>query len=211
LVLLSSNTWGWYDSQDLTTITKDGSNKVSGWDDKSGNGNDLTQAAANQQPTWSTDGITGDGIEDNLKSAVTTLEQPEFIYALVKQITWTAGDCIMDGSSRNTLRLNQNTITPNIRARVGSTTSVQNSNFPINTWSILRVLIDGEDSFIQVDETDALSIDVDSDDMNGLTILAWGGGGGGWSNVVFKEFFVRSTQDSEHNQTILYNYLKSKM
>ncbi len=43
----------WLDSTDATTITKDGSNKVSLWKDKSGSGNNATQSDAAKQPTYS--------------------------------------------------------------------------------------------------------------------------------------------------------------
>jgi len=42
----------WLDASDLTTITKDGSNYVSAWADKSGNGRNVTQATGSAQPSW---------------------------------------------------------------------------------------------------------------------------------------------------------------
>ena len=42
----------WWDFSDIDTITKDGSDKVSQVDDKSGNGYDLVQATASGQPLW---------------------------------------------------------------------------------------------------------------------------------------------------------------
>jgi hypothetical protein len=44
---------GWYDGQDSSTLTVVGSN-ISQWDDKSGAGNDVTQATGADQPTIST-------------------------------------------------------------------------------------------------------------------------------------------------------------
>lgn len=40
----------WVDASDLSTLTIDGSNNVSQWDDKSGNGNHATQGIAADQP-----------------------------------------------------------------------------------------------------------------------------------------------------------------
>lgn len=54
LVAFSPLTYGpdvWYDSNDLTTITRDASNNVSQWDDKSGNGNHATQGIGADQPS----------------------------------------------------------------------------------------------------------------------------------------------------------------
>lgn len=42
----------WLDASDITTITKDGSDNVSQWDDKSGNGNNATQGTAARQPLY---------------------------------------------------------------------------------------------------------------------------------------------------------------
>jgi hypothetical protein len=42
----------WLDADDATTITKDGSNKVSAWNDKSGNAKHATMATASRQPTY---------------------------------------------------------------------------------------------------------------------------------------------------------------
>ena len=43
----------WYDATDFNFVTKDGSNLVSNWGDKSGNSNDAT-ATAGDRPTWQT-------------------------------------------------------------------------------------------------------------------------------------------------------------
>ena len=42
----------WLDADDATTFTKDASDLISQWDDKSGNGNDVTQASGALQPTF---------------------------------------------------------------------------------------------------------------------------------------------------------------
>ena len=42
----------WYDAADAGTITKDGSNLVSQWNDKSGNRNHATQGTGTKQPTY---------------------------------------------------------------------------------------------------------------------------------------------------------------
>jgi len=49
----------WLDATDASTITLDGSNNVSQWDDKSGNARHATQAAALNRPTYLSSGING--------------------------------------------------------------------------------------------------------------------------------------------------------
>jgi hypothetical protein len=49
----------WLDAQDLASITKDGSNLVSQWSDKSGNAKHAVQATPANQPTYNTTGLGG--------------------------------------------------------------------------------------------------------------------------------------------------------
>lgn len=49
----------WWDAADASTITKDGSNLVSAWTDKSGNSRDLAQATGTNQPTWTASVLNG--------------------------------------------------------------------------------------------------------------------------------------------------------
>ncbi|CAB4213862.1 Concanavalin A-like lectin/glucanases superfamily [uncultured Caudovirales phage] len=52
----------WLDASDATTITKDGSNLVSQWNDKSINGYNATQATGAKQPTYTAAGISGKSV-----------------------------------------------------------------------------------------------------------------------------------------------------
>jgi len=54
----------WLDASDLSTITMDGSNYVSQWDDKSGNGNDATQTNATYRPIYDDTNISINFNED---------------------------------------------------------------------------------------------------------------------------------------------------
>jgi len=50
---------GWWDGADASSVTRDGSNLVSQWSDKSGNGRHLTQSDAARKPTYSTAAVNG--------------------------------------------------------------------------------------------------------------------------------------------------------
>ena len=64
----------WLDADDVSTITLNGSN-VSQWNDKSGNGRNVSQATAANQPTYTPSGLNGrpavvfDGVNDYLAAA----------------------------------------------------------------------------------------------------------------------------------------------
>jgi hypothetical protein len=68
----------WLDASDTATITKDGSNVVSQWNDKSVTGRNMSQGTAIFRPTYTANvlnskaGITFDGINDYLTSSTTT-------------------------------------------------------------------------------------------------------------------------------------------
>lgn len=49
----------WLDANDISTITKDGSDNVSQWNDKSGNAYHLIQSTASQQPNYTTGVVNG--------------------------------------------------------------------------------------------------------------------------------------------------------
>lgn len=65
----------WLDGDDIYSMTKDGSNKVSQWNDKSGNNNHAVQATWDNQPVFTPNGISGrwslifDGSNDFLSIA----------------------------------------------------------------------------------------------------------------------------------------------
>lgn len=67
----------WLDANDSSTVTKDGSNKVSAWADKSSSADNAIQASGTAQPVYSTtslnslSGITFDGTDDTIERNVT--------------------------------------------------------------------------------------------------------------------------------------------
>ena len=82
----------WLDASDDTTITKDASNFVSQWDDKSGNGNNMAQATSANQPVWTQGSISGksvirfDGTDDNMSVQTNAFsgDQEYTVFAIFK-------------------------------------------------------------------------------------------------------------------------------
>jgi hypothetical protein len=62
----------WLDAEDTDSITLNGST-VSQWSDKSGNGNNVTQATASAQPAYTAGAVTFDGVNDALIAATSIL------------------------------------------------------------------------------------------------------------------------------------------
>lgn len=140
--LYDGNTVAWYDynASTATMSIYDPSTTVLRWNDQLGSGRDLIQNTSTARPTWSSNGVLFDGIDDYLKAAAFTYNQPEMIYIVLKQVTWTLNDRILDGNTNGAGELRQTNVTPGIRI-LAPTTMTSNTNLAVNTLGIVRVLI----------------------------------------------------------------------
>ena len=83
----------WLDAADANTITLNGSN-VSQWNDKSGNGINLSQATAAFQPTYVTDllngksGVRSDGSDDKLIAATGFAAESVMVFMVERWLEW---------------------------------------------------------------------------------------------------------------------------
>jgi len=116
VVALSPQAWFRYGVG--ITVTGAG---VSTWADQSGNGRDLLQGTDTNRPALQADSsILFDGVDNFLKTAGFTFNQPETVYVVFKAITFTDGDTILDGNAGNDLRLFQVDPEPGISGFAGS-------------------------------------------------------------------------------------------
>lgn len=91
---LSLNPTLWLDGNDESTITKSGSDEISQWDDKSGNGNNATQGTVIQQPNFTTSAIGSnsaplfDGSNDKMETSLGwTFQFHLFVVARPQSVT----------------------------------------------------------------------------------------------------------------------------
>ncbi len=100
----------WLDADDAGTITKDASDFVSQWDDKSGEGNDVSQATGSKQPKWidnvqnSKPIIRFDAIDDFLNRTTFVngaLTQPNTVFVVCKMpdTTTATNGFVFDGNT----------------------------------------------------------------------------------------------------------------
>lgn len=210
LILKDGNTVAWYDSQLLSTITKDGSDFVSAWNDKLGSGHDLLQAVGTNQPKWfSVNGILFDGVDNFMKTAAFTLIQPEMIYMVFKQVTWISNSRVFDGNLVNSGILRQVVATPQIGVFAGSA-STKSSDLALNTYGIARVLFNGASSKFIVNNNIPITGDFGAANLGGFILGSNAGGGVNHSNIQVKEIILRKVADSATDEQNIYNYLSKK-
>lgn len=210
-VLEDGNTVAWYLASDLATITKDGSNFVSRWNDKLASGRDLIQATGTNQPLWNAIGITFDGIDNLMKSAPFVWEQPVIIYAVINQVTWSYVDRIWTGdviSNTNAFYANTQFNVPN-KMNFYSGASILTSGLTENTWGIIRVLYNGASSKVIINNGTPTTGNIGASNGNGFTLAAQGGGGAP-ANIIVKEIILRNIADSTDFETSLYNVIKRR-
>jgi hypothetical protein len=144
----------WLDASDTSTITEVGG-AVSQWDDKSGNGNDLSQGTALAQPTSGTRTINSlnvidfDGSNDRLTITGWTVSQPVTVFAVVEKDVDTNGRIFQSGIIGSILAGEQ----PFSYAGLGGGVFGTSGDAADNTPHIMRFTFNGASSFIHVDGT----------------------------------------------------------
>ena len=172
-------------------------------------GNHLLQATGVAQPLWSAaNGILFDGVADFLRCIPFVFIQPEFIYFVGRQITWTGADYIYDGeAAANTGALYQQAFTPELKADAGGASGA-NNNLALNTFGIIRCLFNGANSLLQINQTVAVIGNFGAANMGGF-VLGINGLSVAWSNIEVKEIILRRSADNAAVQLQIYNYLRN--
>ena len=203
----------WFDAQDLTTVTKDGSNLVSQWRCKLGTGHDLNYTPTYDKGVWSVNGILfPKTTNQHMKTAAFTWNQPEFIYLVMKQVTWTSMNYIIDGNTAATGAIIQYNTTPKLWPYAGAGSTPEAGNLAVNTLGIIRVRFNGATSKLQINGNAAFTGNIGAANMGGFN-LAKQGGGTSYSNIQVQEIIGRNVDDSAGggaDETYIYNYLKAK-
>jgi hypothetical protein len=194
----------------LTTITKDGSNLVSKWNDKLAGVNNIEQATSTKMPVYSESGglsFNSDSVDDYLRK-IFTVNQPLTIYMLVRQNTWTQKYILGMG----TIFLQQVGFDPGgIKIYGGSAYSAENSRLYIGSMSLVRMIFNGATSKLQVNKSLATS---GSYGTSALGRIALANSSASTpttgANISVKELLVRNIEDTPENYDLIYDYLIAK-
>lgn len=209
LIIEDGNTVAWFDHDYIPSITMDAALRVSQWNDRLGSGHDLLQANGADQPLWSfANGVLFDGVSEYMKCVGFPFVQPEFIYFVGRQVTWTFTDRIFDGNIDSGGASIQSAITPEINLYAGNVASI-NNNFILNIFAILRCLFNGVNSSLQVNQTAPTLGNCGVANMNGFTLGSRGSTLSFYSNVQVKEIILRNVADGVGVQAQIYNYLQT--
>jgi hypothetical protein len=190
------------------TVTGQG---VSQWDDQSGNGRHLKQATDGARPTKNADNsILFNGTDEFLKCDAFTLNQPETVYILFKQVAWTSNAYVHDGNGLATMLLQQHTTTPQLRAYAGLGVGPNaNTALTIDTYGVVSSVYNGASSSIQVNNGTVTTGDAGASNAGGFTLAARATGDLDFSNIEVKEVILFAAAHDTATRARVIRYLMS--
>lgn len=181
---------------------------VSQWDDQSGNARHLKQATATNQPAVQSDNsILFDGVDNYLKCDAFTLAQPETVYLLFKQVTWTLNDVLFDGNTLSSGRMLQSATTPRIRI-LGSSATSEDANLAVNTYGAVASVFNGATSLTHVNLSTPVTGNVGTGDMSGFTLGA-NGTPSVFGHIQVKEALIYADAHDATQRARVINYLNA--
>ena len=138
---------------------------------------DLYQGTAANQPilTIAASGnyLTFDGSNDYLKAAAFALAQPETVYFVGSQVTWTINEAIYDGNAAGQrMNLYQSTTTPGLNLNGGTSGNVQNANLAVATNGIVTAVFNSASSSMRINRGAAVTGDAGTNSAAGFTLGA---------------------------------------
>lgn len=181
---------------------------VSQWDDQSGNGNHLKQATGTNQPTVQGDGsILFDGVDNFLKADAFTLVQPETVYILFKQITWTSSDRIYDGNTVNSGILYQTGTTPSLVMFAG--TNLTEVDLAVDTYGIVSAVFNSTSSVLQLNNDSPVTGDAGTANMGGFVLGTKSDASVGFSHIQVKEVLIYSAAHDAATRAKVISFLQN--
>jgi len=217
--------YAWYDASDSSTITKDGSNKVSKWTDKSGNSLgsnlDLLQSTGGDQPTWTdadrngkpTLNFSGAYMKTDTSVTIASESQPTTYFFVTK--TDANGERVMlDGSygsnsNYDDWRQNMGKSGSNYWFVDGGTTSTTAS---ADTWYYGTAIFNGSSGKLNINGTTiSSSLATGSRQMRMGTLGSWSDGSSSqrWEGK-FAEIIMFNKLLSDTEIADVEEYLKEK-
>lgn len=151
--------------------------------------------------------VYGDGVDDYMKTASFSLSQPETVYFVGQQVSWTSNDKFYDGNGvgqQTPLGQVSGGASPQLEIFAGSALG-PNSNLPLQLGGVVTAIFNAGASGLRVNRLATLAGAVGAQNSSGFTVFSkYDGSAPG--NVTASELILYATaQDAgTQNQVILY-------
>jgi hypothetical protein len=169
-------------------------------------GNHVSQPTAASRPV----NQVFDGSNDFMKAAAFTFNYPKYLYIVVKAITWTNGDYIVDGNTTDTMAIRQWSSTPLITYG-GASYPGTYTELTLNNVHLVRVVFaqTTPTPLCQVDGNTVINGSTGNTNAAGLTIGSKGTPAS-YANIQFYEGIWRTNVGATNYDQSIRNYLKRK-
>jgi hypothetical protein len=152
---------------------------------------------------------TFDGLNDFMKTPPFPLSQPESVYFVGSQVTWSSGDGLFDGNSASERMLvgqRSGGSSPQIVMYNGSTLSDPNTDLSISDRGVIRAVFNGSSSLLAVNKGSGITSNMGSVNGNGFTVGALYSGANP-ANITFCEALLAARADDDALQLRIADYL----
>lgn len=151
-----------------------------------------------------------DGVNDFLTTGSFVLNQPQTIYLVGRQVSWTVQDVIFDGNTNNSCKLYQQNTSPGFNATAGNVSFVgTNNNWPIATNAIVTFVVNGSTSSTSVNRTTPTLGNAGSGVSNGFTLGAEANLSN-FANMTISEILIFNQLLSPAQDAVVLGYLNEK-
>lgn len=175
---------------------------------------DLYQGTVGSQPLYglATRTLTFDGVDDFLKTAAFTLNQPTTVYFVGSQVTWTDNEYIFDGGTADTLILRQlanGGASPRVSLYAGNT-ACELDTWAVGQKALISSVFNGASSSIRRNADTAVTGNPLTLSAGGFTLGSSASGSSRFSNFTVNEIAIYNTAHTAAQQAQFWQYAKRK-
>lgn len=149
------------------------------------------------------------GTSHFMKCSAFTLNQPETVYMVLKQITWTNTDFIFDGNADLSGGVLQNPASPLLGINAGSTVAQINGP-PIGSSGVFAVVFNGASSSTQLNQGAPTVANAGAANMGGFTLGKLGTTAGQFGNFQAYEALIYSAAHDAATRANVIRALQAK-
>lgn len=180
---------------------------VTEWIDVMGSGRKLTNPTPANGGKLEADCVKFISAESRALRLQTALGAPTMLYLVIRPDSWVSTNRILDGGLSNAPF---GMVTAEPQYYFGpSGYSIAGINIPTGSWSIVRALINGANSYVQVNNGSKITGDMGVTSLGGITLGARYTVAANWANVSYKEVMMRQIAETDVVADKFYTYLKA--